>query len=463
MSRDEHVERLLSVASEILDRARHYGASSADVVASRSTDFEVKVADGAIVNLTQAVAKGLGLRVFVDNRLGFSTASDFSRASLEHAAERAVQMARVSAEDPHNGLPEIDLGRFDVPDSLELYDPAVVELATDVKIAWAHELEAAARRVDARVCKFRDSGVSSGESHTVLVNSAGASRTGRFTGISTWCNPIAQQGDELQTEAWYDSRTHLEDLESLQTIGATAAKRAVRMLGAKPVTTRRAALILEPDMAMGFLGGMIDAIDGDRVHKRASFLADKLGETIAVDGLTLVDDPLRPRGSGSSSFDSEGLSTYRKKLIDRGRLELFLYDSYTARKVGAQPTASGHRGYASPPSAGTFNLVVENGDTPHDEIWSGVDCALVMTRGLGRGLNTVSGEYSRGANGLWIEKGEVVHPVQEVTVAGDYLEMLRSVDAIGDDLKFRGSSGSPTLRIADVTISGASAEATSSR
>ncbi|MEO1481344.1 MAG: TldD/PmbA family protein [Myxococcota bacterium] len=454
MSEAEHTQALLDVASDIMGHAKKFGATSADVIASRSTDFEVKVADGKIVNLTQAVAKGMGLRVFVGKHLGFCTTSDFSKDSLEHAAKRAVEMARESAEDPFNGLPEVEPGRVDVPEDLELYDPAVVALSPDEKIRWAHALEESARAADPRVRKFRDSGVSNGESHTVLVTSDGAVRTGRFTGISLWCNPIAEADGELQTEFWYDSRTHVGDLESVESIGRKAAERAARMLGAKSVPTTKASVIFEPSMAVGFLGGILGAIDGDRVHKRASFLAEKLGEEIAVSGITLVDDPLLKRGSGSTPFDSEGLQTYRKKLVDRGRLTMFLYDSYTARKVGVEPTANGRRGYASPPSAGTFNFYAEAGDMPAEEIWSGVERGLVMTRGLGRGLNTVSGEYSRGANGLWIENGEVVHPVQEVTIAGDYLTMLGNIDAIGSDLELRGSSGAPTIRVADVTISG---------
>lgn len=454
MSEAEHIQTLLDVGERMLKHAKDFGATAADVVASRSTDFEVKVADGKIVTLTQAVGKGLGLRVFVGQHLGFCTTSDFSRESLEHAAKRAVQIARETADDPHNGLPEIEPGRIDVPEELDLYDPAVVALAPEEKIRWAHGLEDAARAADPRVTKFRDSGVTNGESHTVLLTSTGAARTGRFTGISMWCNPIAVGEDELQTEVWYDSRTHLSDLESVESIGRTAGARAARMLGAKAIPTTKAALILEPNMAVGFLSGVLGAIDGDRVNKRASFLADQLGEQIAVHGLTLIDDPHLPRATGSTPFDGEGLRTYKKKLVDRGKLTMFLYDSYTARKVGVEPTASGRRGYSSPPSAGVFNFYAEAGETSPEEIWNGVDRALVMTRGLGRGLNTVSGEYSRGANGLWIEKGEVVHPVQEVTVAGDYLTMLQNIDAIGNDLEIRGSSGAPTLRIAEVTISG---------
>lgn len=454
MSEAEQVQRLLDVASDIIAHAKKFGATSADVIASRSTDFEVKVADGQINTLTQAVSKGMGLRVFVGQHLGFCTTSDFTKESLAHAAQRAVEMAKESAEDPHNGLPEIDPGRLDVPSELDLYDPAIVALSPEEKIRWAHALEESARATDPRVTKFRDSGVNNGESYTVLATSEGAVRTGRFTGISLWCNPIAEANGELQTEVWYDSRTHLEDLESVDSIGRTAATRAARMLGAKPVPTTRAPVIFEPNMAVGFLGGVLSGIDGDSVHKKSSFLAEKLGKQIAVSGITLIDDPLFPRATGSSSFDSEGLKTYKKKLVDRGVLKMFLYDSYTARKVGTKPTASGRRGYASPPAAGTFNFYAEAGVQDPKEIWSGVERGLVITRGLGRGLNAVSGEYSRGANGLWIEKGEVVHPVQEITIAGDYLEMLSNIDAIGSDLEIRGSSGAPTIRVADVTISG---------
>lgn len=445
---------LLDIADRVLALAKVFGASQADVVASRSTDFEVKVADGSIVTLTQAVAKGMGLRVFVDGRLGFCTTSDFSDASLTYAVERAVLLAKESAVDPFNGLVDLAPGLQIVGDEFELYDPAVVALTTDEKIAWAHELEAAARATDKRVAKFRDSGVSSGEAHTVLATSRGATRAVRSTGISIWCNPIAEADGQLQTEVWYDSRTHVSDLDKPATVGRVAAERAARMLGARPVKTQVAHVIFEPAMAAGFMGGMLAAIDGDAVYKKASFLADKLGSRIATAGMTIVDDPHLPRGTATTPYDGEGLPTYKKKLIDAGTLTTFLYDGYTARKAGVKPTASAKRGYASPPHAGAYNFIVQPGPDNPREIYAGVDKALVLTRGLGRGLNTVSGEYSRGANGLWIEKGEVVHAVQEVTIAGDYLQMLQNIDAIGNDLHMRGSSGAPTIRIKDVTISG---------
>ena len=446
---------LLDVGEQILALAKRYGAQKADTVASYGTDFEVKVADGSISNLTQATAKGLGLRVLVDGKLGFCTTSDFRTETLETLVQQAVGMAREVEVDPFQDIAEAPVGRIDAGDELELYDPAIANIPTEEKIRWAHQLEEAARDADPRVTKFRDSGVSSGESWSVLVTSTGVVRTIRGTGIALWCNPIAEEDGQLQTEVWYDSKCHLEDLESVEAIGRQAGQRAARMLGAKPISTQRVPVIFEPQMTIGFFGGLLGAIDGDTVHKKASFLGDSLGETIAAPSISLVDDPLLKRGSGSAPFDGEGIPTYAKRLIDHGKLTTFLYDSYTARKTGHTSTASARRGASSLPSAGVFNLLVEAGSDKLASMLSSVPQALVITRGLGRGINVITGEYSRGANGLWVEGGEIVHPVQEITIAGDVREMLQRIDAVGDDLTMRGSSGAPSIRIQDMTVSGA--------
>jgi len=446
-------QKLHDTAQKLLEGAMAAGATSADVVATRSTDFEVKVCDGKIVTLTEAVAKGIGLRVFVDKQLGFCLTSDFRDDTLKDVAQTAVDLAKEAAEDPHNGLPDA-AAKFQSDVELDLYDPAIPLLSTEEKIRMAHTLEESARATDPRVKKFRDSGVASGESCSVMLSSTGIERQIEGTGISLWCNPIAEADGQLQTEVWYDSRTHFEDLDSPESIGRTAATRAARMLGAKPVKTQNVPIILEPHMAAGFLCNMLGAIDGDMVFKEASFLADKLDAHIAVPGISLIDDPHLIRGTGSSPFDGEGFATYRKDLISKGALKTFLYDTYTARKAGKKANACARRGYASMPHPGTFNVYVEAGTDDPKEIFASADRALLLTRGMGRGLNSVTGDYSRGANGLWIEKGEVVHPVQEVTIAGNYLDMLQNIDAIGSDLTIRGSSGAPTIRIANVTLSG---------
>lgn len=452
-SASNSTQDILNIGERALALAKRHGAQQADAMISHATDFEVKVADGAILTLTQATSRGLGLRVFVDGRMGFCTTSDLQQDSLDHAVARAVAMAREAAVDPFNGLPELTPG-VSGTDALDVFDQGVVELEADEKIRWAHQIEAAARSVDRRVCKFRDSGVSTSVSRVCLITSDGAARTRSSTGIWLWCNPIAEQDGELQTEIWYDGQTHVIDLESPEVVGKTAGMRAVRMLGAKPVPTQRVPVIFEPMMAAGFLAGMESALNGDMVYKKASFLADKLGQRIAVPGLSLVDDPWLPRGVGSSLFDGEGLATSKKAIVDNGVLTTFLYDTYTAKKAKVAPTASAKRSYDGLPHAGTFNVYAEAGNDDPEEILRNVDRALYVTRGLGRGLNAVSGEYSRGANGLWIEHGEVVHPVQEVTIAGDYLTLLNNIDRIGTDLTMRGTTGAPTIRIAEMMVSG---------
>lgn len=446
--------QLESIAAQALELAKKFGANTSDVMISRSTDFEVKVADGLIVSLSQADTKGLGLRVFVEGRMGFCTTSDFRADSLTNLAQRAVALARETAADPFNGIAETEAGRLDANAVLDLFDPKITEMSAEQKIAWAHEMEAAARQVDPRVCKFSDSGIATGIGETLLATSFGALRNARSTGISAWCNPIAEQNGELQTEFWYDAQTHLDDLENIATIGRIAGQRAARMLGAKPVKTQRVPVIFEGPMAAGLLGGMLEALDGDMIYKKASFLADKLGTPIAVPGLSLIDDPLLARGFSSSPFDGEGLKTYKKALVEQGVLKSYMYDSYTARKAGVAPTANGQRTYKSLPHVGCFNFYVENGTDDPNEIIRDVKQGLYFTRGLGRGVNAVSGEYSRGANGIWIENGEFAYPVQEITIAGDFLSMLKNIDRIGNDRRMRGSSGAPTLRIAEMTVSG---------
>ncbi|KAK1548399.1 hypothetical protein Q3G72_009761 [Acer saccharum] len=447
-------EPLFDAAQAALQLAKAHGAQQADVMVNRATDFEVKVCDGHITTLSQAKTKGLGLRVFVDGRLGFCTTSDLTPDNLAQAVLRATQMAKQAAFDPHHGLAAIQPNPPHKQGPLDVFDPAVAALSVEDKITWAHALESAARQSDARVRKFRDSGVSTSIGEQVLVTSEGASHYLKGTDISLWCTPVAEADGQLQTEFWYDSQTHLADLEPVDSIGRTAGLRAARMLGARPVKSQRAAVIFEPLMAAGLLSGMLGALDGDMVYKKSSFLGDKLNTRIAAPGLTLVDDPLVARGVASTPFDGEGLATTRKNLVEHGVLKTFMYDSYTARKAGVSPTANARRSFSSMPHAGAFNFYAEPGPDEPDEILRSAPRALIITRGLGQGLNTVTGEYSRGANGLWVEQGEIVHPVQEVTIAGDYLTMLANIDRIGRDVRRRGSTGAPTLRIQDMMVSG---------
>lgn len=454
------VERpLAEIADQALQLARRAGAQAADVMVERAREFEVKVAEGRIVTLTQATRLELGLRAFVDGRRVFCAATDLTDAGLERGIATAVAMARVTGEDPHHGLTapaQAPSAEAAARAELELdgYDPAVETWSEADKLRFAHEIEAAARHAQGAVRTFRDSGVGTEVAQQIFAASDGRSHAHRQTGVSAWCTPVARRGEELQADFWYDSKCHLGDLASAENIGATAASRATRMLGARPVPTQKVPVIFEAPAAAGLLGSMLGALDGDLVHRRASFLASYLDAQLASTLLHLTDEPHLPRGLGSRLVDGEGLWTSPRALLDGGRLATFLYDGYSARRAGTAPTASARRSAGGLPGAGVFNAVVRPGTQSLQALLAETPRALLVTRGLGRGLNTVSGEYSRGVSGLWVEHGEVVHPVQEVTIAGAFAAMLAHIDGVANDSTCRGSVTSPALRVAEMAVGG---------
>lgn len=450
---------LADIADYALQLARRAGAQAADVVVERAREFEVKVADGRIVTLTQATRLELGLRAFVDGRRGFCAATDLTDAGLERGIATAVAMARVTGEDSYHGLtapvhapPAEAAARAEV--ELDVYDPAVEAWSEADKLRFAYDVEAAARTEHDAVRTFRDSGVGTEVAEQVFAASDGRSHAHRQTGVSAWCTPVARRGEELQTDFWYDSRCHLADLASAGDIGRTAASRAARMLGARPIPTQKVPVVFEAPAAAGLLGSMLGALDGDLVHRRASFLAPYLDAQLASTLLHLTDEPHLPRGLGSRLMDGEGLWTAPRALLDGGRLATFLYDGYSARRAGTAPTASARRSAGGLPGAGVFNAVVRPGTQSLQALLAEMPRALLVTRGLGRGLNPVSGEYSRGVGGLWVERGEIVHPVQEVTVAGAFADMLAHIDGVACDAICRGSVTSPAIRVAEMAVGG---------
>jgi PmbA protein len=260
---------------------------------------------------------------------------------------------------------------------------------------------------------------------------------------------------QLQTASWSDTRRLLAKLESPEQVGRTAARRAARMLGARKVKTQKVPVVFDPQMTGGFIAGLSGAVNGLLVHKRSSFLAPLLGKRIAPPHVTLVDDATLEGGIGTRPFDGEGVASQRTEIISKGILKSFLYDATTARKAKSRSTASASRGWASLPSIGTSNFYLERGDVDPKDIIRGVKNGFYVTTMLGRGADVVTGDYSRGANGIWIENGELTHPVQEVTVSGNLLQMLAGIDAVGNDLDFRSSVAAPTIRFAELVVSGA--------
>lgn len=452
---EDQRQKLQALATRVVEMAQKGGATEAEAFVERSRHASVQVREGEIEELSEASSKGVGLRVIVDGRLGFASTTDFEPAALTALVERAVALAKETAPDEANALPrgeELSLGHR--PRVERLFDEAVAELDPGWKLRAAFEVERAARAEDPRCTNFEGSGAGEAVSEVAIANSFGLVDAERDTWVHLWCAPVAREGDSLQTASWSDYRRHLADLESPESVGRTAARRAVRMLGARTVPTCRVPVVFDPQMAGGFFASIVSALNGELVRKGSSFLGHALGQKVGSDLLTLVDDPRLPAALGSGAFDGEGVPTRRLPLFEQGVVRHFLYDTRTARKAGARTTGHARRGYASQPSIGPSNLVVQAGEPSPEALIAGVEKGLYVTSMLGRGANVVTGDYSRGANGLWIENGELTFPVQEVTVAGRLDEMLQALDAVGSDLTFRGSVASPTIRFAELAIGG---------
>jgi PmbA protein len=442
---------LLEVCEQLVGLARKAGASESEAYAERTRESSVRVRDGDVEELQQATSKGVGLRVISAGRLGFAYGTDFSKEGLRSLARSAVSLAKGAAKDEFNELPRgSQLGQGPAG----AYDPAIEDIDPAWKLRAARAAENAAARVDQRVRKFEGTTAGDFLARSAIASSRGASGESKASYAYVVCSPVAEADGQLQTASWSDTRRRLAELQTPEEIGRIAAQRAARMLGARKVKTQKAAIIFEPQQAAGFLAGLSEAVNGDLVHKKSSFLAKLLGKRVASEQVTLVDDATLEGGLATRPFDGEGVVSQRTVVIDRGVLKSFLYDTYTARKAGARSTSNAARGWSSLPHVGTSNFVLQRGATSAEEIVRRTRRGLLVTAMLGSGANVVTGEYSRGANGLWIEEGQVAHAVQEVTVSGSLLEMLQGIDAVGDDLDLRSSTAAPTLRIAEAVISG---------
>ena len=443
---------LTTLAQDLLGKARSLGADAADVLIAEGTDFSVTVRKGEVEKLTDAGSKALGIRVFVGRRTATSYTSDFSAPALATLVGETVSMARATGEDVASGLPDEMIPADDI--DLGLYDPSPTALPTEQRIQRARRVEAAALAVSPELVNSDGGHYGSGEDSIVLANSLGFLGGYRSSAVSMSVVPVGQRDRQMERDYWYTSGRGLGDLLSPEEVGRIAAERTLRRLGARKVPTAEVPVVFDPETAADLLGHVFSALSGYAVFRNATFLKDRIGETVASPLVTVVDDGRRPRGLGSRPFDGEGLPTRRNVPIERGVLRHFLCDSYAARKIGARPTGSARRGVAGGPSVGAANLFLEAGETTPAEILGGVARGLYVTDLIGFGVNLVSGDYSQGAVGHWIEKGALTHPVHEVTIAGNLKDMLKDVDAVGNDLVFRGSVAAPTLRVRRMIVSG---------
>ncbi len=443
---------LSATCERLVELARKAGASEAEAYAERTRDASVRVRDGEVEQLRQASSKGIGLRVISAGRLGFAYGTDLGKDGLKELAAKAVALAKGSAKDETNRLPRgAQLGSGPSGE----YDAAIESIAPEWKLKAALEAEKGARAEDPRVRKFDSTGAGEFLGESAIASSRGASGVSRASYAYVYCSPVAEADGQLQTASWSDTRRTLARLQRPDEIGRIAARRAARMLGARKPKTQRVPVVFEPRMAAEFIAGLSAAVNGLLVHKKSSFLGAFLGKRIAPETVTLVDDATLEHGIATRPFDGEGVRSRKTAVVERGVLRSFLYDAATARKAKAQSTGSAARGWGSLPSIGTSNFYLEAGPRKPEEIVKEVQSGLYVTAMLGRGADVVTGDYSRGANGIWIENGELAWPVQEVTVSGNLLEMLRGLDAVGDDLEFRSATAAPTIRFAELVVAGA--------
>ncbi|HKW85965.1 MAG TPA: metallopeptidase TldD-related protein [Nitrospiraceae bacterium] len=441
------------LATDLLNRAKKHGASEADVVVADGATFSVQVRLSAVDRLTKAREKRLGLRVFFGKRSASASTSDFSRESLDRLVSDTCALAKEVVEDDLSGLPEGSLMAEDLPD-LDLYDPTTLE--TEAQIELARRAETAALAADPRITNSEGSEFHSASGRIVLGNSHGFLGEYRSSTFSVSVSPVATAPESggMQQDSWYAVRHQFALLDSPESVGQEAARRAVRRLGARKLSTRRAPVVFDQEMAASLLGNLYQAASGYALYKGASFLIGQLGKRLAPEFVTIYDDGRLAGGLGSRPFDGEGLPTRKTTVVERGVLTSYLLDTYSGRKLGLASTGNASRGVGESPSVGPTNFYLVPGTTDSSEIIRSVREGLYVTELIGFGVNMVTGDYSRGAAGFWIENGELAYPVEEITIAGNLKQMFADIELVGNDLEFRGRIASPTIKIREMMIAG---------
>ena len=445
---------LKDLAQDIVRRAVAGGASAAECVVREGDEFSTLVRLGQVETLKEAGSRAVGVRVFRGQRSASTYSSDFSREGLDRMLNSALELAMITSEDPFSGIPEpAQLGSLS--GDLDLYSADVYSLPGEERIDFARRAESAALAVDPRIKNSDGGSFDAATGHKVLANSHGFVGEYRRSYCSISAVPIAQTEDGgMQRDYWYSVARSIGRLESPEQVGKVAAERTLRRLGARKVKTAHVPIIFDQQVAASILGHIFEGINGDSVYRGASFLAGKLEQKVAADHVTVIDDGTLVGGFGTSPFDGEGIPTRRTVVIENGVLKSYLLNTYTAKKLGLQTTSNASRGLAGTPGISPGNYFLAPGAKTPQQIISEIPEGLYVTEFLGHGANLVTGDYSRGASGLWILGGELAYPVEEITVAGNLKDMFFNISEIANDLEFRGSMASPTIRIDGLMVGG---------
>jgi PmbA protein len=443
----------MELAHEVVRRARAGGASDAECTIAEGEEFSANVRLREIENLKQSGSRGLGVRILIGKRTGSSSTSDLSPEGVDALLRAAFELAAITNDDPHAGLPEPEeMGA--IAGDLGLHCSDVETMETGQKIEVARRAEDAALSHDPRI--FNSEGASF-DSHTgrhIFVNSRGFAGEYRTSYCSLSAVPVARDGDSMERDYWYSLARGFSGLESPEKVGRLAAERAIRRLHPVKVETQKAPVVFEPRVARSLVGNIFEAVQGMAIYRQQSFLAGKLGEKVANADVNIIDDGTLPGLFGTSPFDDEGVPSRRVVVIEKGVLKSYLLNCYAARKLGMKTTGNASRGLTGNAGIGHGNFFLQAGAQTPEQIIGGVANGFYITQVQGHGVNIVTGDYSMGASGLWIQNGELAFPVSEVTIAANLKDMLNGLEAIGSDLEFRGSVAAPTVKIAEMTIGG---------
>lgn len=449
----ERVELSKELGQEVLAMAKSKGASQGDVMMAESESFFVTVRMGEVEKISQAGEKRLGLRLFFGHSSASASTSDISKKSIEKLVEDTARMARVTAQDPHGGLPDSGELARELP-QLDLIDEPARGVSVDEKIDIALQAEKSALAYDSRITNSEGAEFSNQFGRVIYATSHGFA--GEYSG-STFghsVSPVASQNGSMQRDYWYSSNRKFAKLESPASVGEKAARRVLRRLGGRKIKTCEAPIVFDPEMAASLLRNLASALSGYSLYKGASFLAGKLGTQIGSDLLTVIDDGTIAGALGSRPFDGEGLPVRKKSVVEKGRLQSYLLDTYSGKKLGMASTGNASRSVGEPPGVSSANFFLVPGKDSPEQIIATVNHGLYVTELIGFGVNMVTGDYSRGAAGLWIENGELTYPVEEITIAGNLKEMFQNIEIVGSDLELRGRIASPTIKISQMTIAG---------
>jgi PmbA protein len=448
------LDGLIALGASVVERARKAGADVAEASVSESRHLSAKVRLGEPELVEEAGSKALSLRVMRGQQVAVTSTSDLTYAGLERAVQDALELAALSQPDPFAGPPDPKLlSKREQHADLDLFDASVDSIDAARALDMAVRAEGAALGSDKRLTNSEGATVTRQSGASALVTSGGFAAAQRGTYASIVVNPVADDQDGKKRSGYYwSARRHLTELESPEAVGEVAARRTLAKLGSRKLDTQEVAVVFDPDSARAMLGLLAGCVTGGAVWRKSSYLAEREGTNIASELVTVVDDPLLPRAPGSRPYDGEGLLCRRNVVVDRGVLRTFLLDTYSGRKLDKPSTASASRGGGV--GASTSNFFLRPGELTPAELLAGTERALYVTDMMGFGFNAVTGDFSRGAAGFWLEKGERIFPVSEVTISLNLDELLKRIDAVANDLDHRTQVAAPTFRVSAMIVAG---------